>query len=126
MMERIKSIVYHICLSHTTFEELCLFWVMMAGLILGGMGVAAAYWVLDQYFKERQRRAALDPSTRKYIPKLRGDVTVDWSDSYRSRRQELSPEEMIQQARVKLRVDTENTTNIAVCCLLYTSPSPRD
>jgi hypothetical protein len=88
---------------------------MMAEVILGGMGLAAAYWVLEQYFKERQRRAALDPSTRRYIPKLRGDVTVDWADSRRSRRQEFSPEEMIQQARVKLCIDTENTTNIAVC-----------
>jgi hypothetical protein len=90
---------------------------MMAliGLAVGGVGAIAAYWALEKYFRERQRRMPLNPSARQHISKIHNDVVIDWPAAHQFGWQQLSKEEKIEQARAKLGLDTEYSANIAVC-----------
>ncbi|CAF1030864.1 unnamed protein product [Rotaria sordida] len=83
--------------------------------IIGGIGFAAACWGLNKYFEERKQRMALNPSARKPVSGLDDVVIIERPVPHQFWSQYLNTEQKIQRIRAQLRLDTENTVNIAVC-----------
>lgn len=90
--------------------------MLPVGFVIG-VGIIPAYLCVKQYFDaRRQQTLANNPLIGQYVPQSSSRINIDWSGSYQSSpRGRLRTEQEIRQARQKLNMESENTTNIAVC-----------
>ncbi|CAF3613095.1 unnamed protein product [Rotaria socialis] len=87
-----------------------------AGLIFSGLSIYAAYTALKKYFSDRQQRLALlNPFASNFTPRNMDNTIVDCPNANQFSVAGVSIQQKIARVRAKLRMDNENTANIAVC-----------